>query len=116
MPGERIADHPAGVWYGTPELWTVLPEDGQYRPRKSVWWSVSFPGGRVEQQPDITVVAKRLDAPGSPMVSRGLGTNAFTETDGWFMIADFPVELPAGCWEITAKYKGASLSHVVEIR
>ncbi len=89
------------MWYGTPELWTVLSVDGTYPEQKSVWWSVRFPGGTVEEDPDIT--------------SASPGTNAYTPEEGWFMIADFPVELPAGCWEIRAAYKGASLSYVVAV-
>lgn len=43
---ERRADDL--VWYGSADLWTALPADGAYNPRKSVWWSQSFPGGRDE--------------------------------------------------------------------
>ncbi|MBK8998662.1 MAG: hypothetical protein IPM35_23315 [Myxococcales bacterium] len=114
VPGDRPQEHPAGVWYGTPELWTVLPATGEYRPRKSVWWSVRFGGGQVEQRPDVRVVARRLDAEQAPIISAGPGTNAHTETDGWFMIANFPTHLPSGCWEITATYKGEWLRYVVE--
>jgi len=114
VPGDRAREHPAGVWYGTPELWTVLPATGEYKPRKSVWWSSRFGGPPSEEKPDVRVVARRLDAQRAPIESAGPGTNAFTETDGGFMIADFPAELPRGCWEVTATYKGASLRYVVE--
>lgn len=116
VPGERARVHPAGVWYGTPALWTVLHESGEYRPRKSVWWSARFSGPPSEERPEVRVVARRLDSQQAPIVSAGPGTNAFTETDGWFMIADFPAQLPPGCWEITATYRDASLRYVVEAR
>ncbi|MDX1449884.1 MAG: hypothetical protein R3246_12565 [Acidimicrobiia bacterium] len=115
-PGDRIDPHPVGPWYGTEELWTVLPPDGVHDERKSIWWSVNFPGGEFEEQPDITVVGRRLDAEAADIVSVHPGTNGYTVDDGWFMLADFPFELPGGCWEITATYKGASLSYTVESR
>ncbi len=103
------------AWYGSPELWTVLDVDGTFTERKNVWWSVNFPGGRFEEQPDISVVANRLDHAAAPIQSEGLGTNAFTATEGWFIIADFPIALPSGCWEVTGTYKGASLSFVLDV-
>ena len=102
-------------WYGSPELWTVLDVDGVFTERKSIWWSINFPGGRFEEQPDISVVAQRLDQAGAPIRSERLGANAFTATEGWLMLADFPVTLPPGCWEVTGTYKGASLTFVLDI-
>ncbi len=117
VPGDREVT-PPHVWYGTPDLWTVLEEDGSYLERMSVWWSTNFPGGWAEESPDISVVAQRLDADVPDITSQALGTNAYTPADGWFMLADFPAdfpfELPAGCWEVIGAYKGASLSYVVE--
>lgn len=43
------------VWHGTQAPWTVLPVDGDYQPRKSVWWSTEFPGGHEEERPDLHV-------------------------------------------------------------
>jgi hypothetical protein len=99
-------------WYGTDALWTALPVDGNYGERKSVWWSVDFPGGGAEETPDIRVEwrAKGLATP--VRTSQGPGTNAYTDADGWLMIADgFDPRTP-GCWEVTATYKGATLSYV----
>ena len=31
------------------------------------------------------------------------------------MIADFPFELPTGCWQVTGTYKEASLRYVVDV-
>lgn len=106
------------VWFGTEALWTVLPVDGYYGQRKSVWWSTSFPGGPQEPQPDIDVTWERLDLRDSSKQSfttnAGRGTNAHTPEDGWFMIAGTDPADP-GCWQVTAKYKGAELSYVYEI-
>jgi hypothetical protein len=99
------------VWYGSDALWTVLETDGSHGPRKSVWWSANFPGGTVEERPEITVTYERLDAPlSTPLVVGGPGTNAHTGADGWFMIAGGEPREP-GCWKATARYKGATLSY-----
>lgn len=99
---------PDGFWFGTSDLWTILSTG--YHPRKSVWWSDNFPGGRVEQSPPIVVTWKRLDAD-RPLITETRGTNAFTLDEGWFMIAGIDPEEP-GCWQVTARYKGAELSYV----
>jgi hypothetical protein len=100
-----------GVWYGTEELWTVLEPDGTYAPRKGVFWSADFPGGDVEEQPDLAVTWKRLDED-APVIAEGSpGTNAYTSEDGWFMMAGIDPDA-RGCWEVTATYRGAILSYV----
>lgn len=100
------------VWYGDADLWTLLSSEGSYQPRKSVWWSEKFPGGKAEPTPDIAVSWERLDAD-RPEITVDEGTNAFTGGDGWFMIAGIdPNE--AGCWRVTARYKGATLSYMYE--
>lgn len=100
----------SGLWYGTADLWTVLPADGRHVPRKSVWWSANFPGGSVEPTPDIAVTWQRLDKP-APLIRSNRGTNAFTPEEGSFMIAG--IDPPsAGCWKVTASYRGATLSYV----
>jgi hypothetical protein len=105
---------PGDVWFGSGDLWTVLPIDGAYEPRKSVWWSVNFPGGNVEGEPPIEVSYERLDAEREPIVREAPGTNAYTDQDGWFMIASIDPDEP-GCWRVTASYKGATVSYVYEL-
>jgi hypothetical protein len=100
------------VWFGTDELFTVLPADGIYRQRKSVWWSTEFPGGDQEEQPPITVTWTRLDDP-TVTHTHSPGTNAFTGADGWFIIAGIDPD-EAGCWQVEATYKGATLTYVYE--
>ncbi|MGA7272570.1 MAG: hypothetical protein WB239_15970 [Acidimicrobiia bacterium] len=99
------------AWYGTAQLWTVLPVDGDYEtPRKSVWWSTNFPGGAIEGSPEIPTTWQRLDADVDP-ISLDAGTNAHTAADGWFMISGIDPD-QAGCWQVTATYKGATLTYV----
>ena len=104
---------PGQVWYGAPDLWTLLPTDGSYAPRKSVWWSANFPGGAEEEVPAITVTYVRLDGDDPSVHEHSPGTNAYTVEDGWFMIAGIDPEQP-GCWEVTAEYEDATLSYVYE--
>lgn len=101
------------VWFGTAELWTALPADGAYSPRKSVWWSSAFRGGGKEPQPEIDVVWERLDLDGTSFTNGGRGTNAHTDEDGWFMIAGGDPNEP-GCWRVTASYRDVTLSYVYE--
>lgn len=108
-PQDPVGDGQA--WYGTEDLWTVLPLDGEYGSRKSVWWSTHFAGGQAERQPDITVTWRRLDEPDSAAItSDGPGTNAYTEEEGRWMIAGIDPHIP-GCWEVTAIYRGAELTY-----
>lgn len=102
------------AWYGTDDLWTTLPIDGAYAWRKSVWWSVGFPGGVEEGEPPIKVTWQRLDVDSDPIVEER-GTNAYTDQDGWFMIAGIDPR-QAGCWEVTAQYEGTTLSYVYRQR
>ena len=104
--------HEGMVWYGTENLWTALAVNGDHGGRKSVWWSANFPGGIDEEQPVVSVTWTRLDTDdGTQVDNGGLATNAYISDEGWFMIAGIdPSEL--GCWEVTATYKGASLSYV----
>ncbi|HVR78096.1 MAG TPA: hypothetical protein VMS99_06840 [Acidimicrobiia bacterium] len=106
--------HKGIVWHGSEDLWTALAIEGDHGGRKSVWWSVNFPGGVVEEQPDVSVAWTRLDTDQPVVIDNGgEATNAYTPEEGWFMIAGIDPDEP-GCWEVEAAYKGASLSYVYE--
>jgi hypothetical protein len=116
QPGFQPPDgYPAtpafGVWYGTEGLWTLLEPDGAYRQRKTVLWSVNFPGGFEEERPAVDVTWRRLDDSDESIWNEGYGSNAYTQEDGDFMIAGIDPHRP-GCWEVTATYKGAMLQYV----
>lgn len=113
--------HEGSVWYGNPGLWTVLERDGDYGPRKSVWWSANFPGGAEEERPDLHVTWTRLDTEDQVVIdNEGRATNAHTEAEGWFMIGGIDPDLTdedlneSGCWRVSAEYKGATLSYVYQ--
>jgi hypothetical protein len=111
-PGYPQDAEPGQAWFGSPGLWTVLPVDGAYGHRKSVWWSEHFPGGSEEEQPPITVTWRRLDV-AVDLITSDRGTNAYTAADGDFMIAGIDPDV-SGCWEVTATYKGATVRYVYE--
>lgn len=106
---------PNHVWYGSDGLWTTLNADGSSDFRKSVWWSANFPGGLEEERPAISVTYQRLDGDQEVVVSASPGDNAYTPEEGWFMFADIKSLTTPGCWEVTASYKGESLSYVWEL-
>jgi hypothetical protein len=106
---------PSGFWYGTGSLWTwgfnaptgwqSTVAGGAPYDAKLVYWRAGFDAG-IEHDPDLTVVARRLDVP-APLV--------WTEHASGIRISDDPspggmammigVSLPtAGCWEIAARY------------
>lgn len=102
-------------WYGSPELWTMLDPDGEtwtVGGQKTFWWSIAWAGAAADPEPAIRVRAERLDRPGR--VASEPGTNAIREDVGEAMLVG--LEIPsAGCWEITATYRDASLSYVVQV-
>lgn len=113
-PWPQEYPHEGMVRYGSNELWTALSVDGDHPPRKSVWWSVNFPGGVAEGEPEVWVTWTRLDIDTSVVLENGgKATNAYTPEEGWFMTAGFDPDRP-GCWGVEATYKGASLSYVYE--
>lgn len=106
-------------WYGTRELWTMLPHDGTWwglpknpegYTQKVFWWHEGYVWTK-EPEPTLTATGRRLDGSAPPLaVSRA--TNAFHADFQSAMLigVDFPA---LGCWEITGRYKGAALSFVV---
>lgn len=108
------------AWIGTSELWTMLDLEGEVEAAenasfpiglKTFWWSSNWAGMRQEPQPNLTVIATRLD--GDESVRAEQATNAATGSlGGEAMLAG--IELPSpGCWRLTAEYGGAELSYVL---
>ena len=122
--GRFVAAPPAyyeGAWYGTAHLWTMLDRDGEVwgpwvrqddgLPQKTFWWSADWVP-QDEPEPAITVMGRRLDASGSFRFGDP-GTNA-TADFGTAMLVG--IDIPTyGCWRITGRYRGASLSYVVSV-
>lgn len=105
------------AWYGTPQLWTMLELEGEVwnlpaLGEKTWWWSADWQPAD-EPEPAIVVTGTRLDGPGT--FTAGPGTNANSaDLGGWAMLVG--VEFPsAGCWQLTAEYRDAVLSYVVQV-
>jgi hypothetical protein len=105
-------------WFGSAALWTMLNRDGEvwrHLPQsadgltqKTFWWSTDWVM-RDEPEPPITVIGRRLDGPGT--FGFGPGTNAMADFGTAMLVG---VDVPTtGCWEITGRYRAASLSFVV---
>lgn len=125
-PSEQTADLPTNTnyegrfWHGTPALWTNLPSDGVWRGlpqdedgyvQKTVFWHEGF-DAISEPQPDLVVSGHRLDAP-APTFIFSDATHGWDETGNFILTGiRIPIE---GCWEITAEYKNAQLTYVVEV-
>lgn len=119
-PASPPNEHSA--WFGTPQLWTMLELDGEVWDAantsfpvqiKTFWWSSDWPGQRIEQEPAITVVATRLDGPGT--ITTDDATNAAADSlGGEAMLVGIEFPTP-GCWQLAAEYRGAVLSYVVWI-
>ena len=115
------------VWYGTPELWTILDPNGAvWRDLpvgkdgsvgdKTLWFSENFSTAEGEDfsgDADITLTAVRLDASAPTVVQAG-GQPSFNRDIKNFMLV--PLGLPKpGCWELTASYQRAKLTYVLQV-
>jgi len=112
-PGERAGSS----HYGNGSLWTALPPagrvvfwpggPGQVLPDGSL--SIKFPWWRAVSGP-LTIEGRRLDAPAAPLRARipeGYGDTGVQAT-----ALIFPTD---GCWQVTGKVDGASLTFVVKV-
>lgn len=121
-PSPYPAIPPAGTfWYGTPQLWTILPMEGRWRllhgakgfREKLFWWRPGF-DGEIERKPELTVFGKRLDQPGS-FVRLPPATIASSPDFGGSTILT-GIDIPtAGCWELTGAYRGSTVTFVAQI-
>ena len=127
-PDPYPAEPPFGqVWYGTPDLWTVLDangsvwrdlpvgEDGSVGD-KTLWFSENFStteGEDFSGDADITVTAVHLDGSAPTVVEEG-GVPSFNRDIKNFMLVGLGLPEP-GCWEVTATYRGAELTYVLRV-
>jgi hypothetical protein len=118
-PASETPDGPPelydAVWYGTPKLYMMINPDGKSSENrwlggeKTFWWSKDFSISS-EPEPDIEVSARRLD--GKTTYEAGQTTHGMRDDIGDFMLVGVTLPEP-GCWELTARYRGASLSYVI---
>ena len=115
------------AWYGTRELWTLLDANGQVWGNlpvgedgstgdKTLWFSERFSTASGEDfsgDADITITARRLDGSAATVVEEG-GVPSFNRDIKNFILVGLGVPEP-GCWEVTARYKGAELTYVLRV-
>jgi hypothetical protein len=107
-------------WFGTDELWTMLPRNGawiglpRYSPndpsfrQKMSWWRQGY-DMRSEPSPKLKVTGRRLDAPAFPL--RADRASNVSSSPAYIMTG---VNLSSlGCWEITGHYDGHEVTFVV---
>ncbi|MFN2119825.1 MAG: hypothetical protein ACK2T0_05500 [Anaerolineales bacterium] len=119
-PPQPPSQYANQFWYGTADLWTMLPTDGTWRNlpqtedgslQKVFWWSAEHRPAD-EPVPALAVSGRRLDGASDPLISSA-ATNASADF-GTAMLAGITVPAP-GCWEITGHYRGHELSFVVQV-
>lgn len=105
-------------WYGSEALAVQLPPAGTWPTTASgaliavklLWWSAGFRSG---MESNLNVTIRELSgAKVTAAISKPTNAHA-ASLGGWTMLTgiDFP---QPGCWEITGRYLGQSLSFVVE--
>lgn len=113
------------VWFGSPQLWTMLDPDGQVwfdlpvgedgsMFEKTFWWSEGYDP---ENPGNISVRAEQLggSAAGFEVTRQaGRGFNPFMHAPTHESVTVIDVEIPEpGCWKLTAEYMGDTVSYVV---
>jgi hypothetical protein len=123
-PKPYPATAPGGMtWYGSDALWTILRDDvpvvhGNARiSEKLVYFRVGFDWLQ-EPKPLLSVVAKRLDAPAPLLLAEPVSAAAVRPTDrpeNMAMLTGIAFK-EAGCWEISATYRGQTLSYILNVK
>jgi hypothetical protein len=92
--------------YGTPSLWSVVYPRWQmhgFRGSKLPFFRQGY-DSRNERNPDLTVVARRLDGPSQTVrPARANMASVDGRIEGMFMVTGLEIPV-AGCWEIAARY------------
>lgn len=122
-PAPYTSSAPDGqFWYGCDALWTLLAFDSKWRMQRNVngegyftklvFWRRGF-DWRKEPDPKLIISAKRLDGE-APSVAVAHAKAVFVTGNTPAMMTG--IDIPtAGCWEITAHYKGHTLSFIVSV-
>ena len=61
----------------------------------------------------ITVTGRRLDGEGSLEASRADDGGSRGDIGSFMLVG---IEIPTGCWELSATYQGAQLSYVILVK
>jgi hypothetical protein len=110
-------------WYGTDMLWTTLNIDGKWHMQDNVLHGKGYRTKLVfsrlgfdwhkELQPKFIVTSKRLDAK-APLVPAEPANAVFLPCNAPAIMT--AIDIPtAGCWELTARYNGQTLTFIVSV-
>ncbi|HKE45416.1 MAG TPA: DUF6174 domain-containing protein [Steroidobacteraceae bacterium] len=111
--------HSSDDWYGSESLAVRLPPDGSWwgsGPKDGYrghmyWWSLGYARG---DESNLTVKGRRLDGDSAP--ARVLPTRIAWDPSFESRAMEVDISFPsAGCWEITGRYLGQTLSVVVDV-
>jgi hypothetical protein len=120
---ESVRVEPDGFWYGTDALWTQLVVDGTWYTTgnvdknggyaaKLVFWSQEF-DWRKGPEPGFILTARRVDADSPSFANAGAGP-VFIQGKPAMMTG---IHIPtAGCWQISAHYKGHVLTFTTLVK
>lgn len=125
FPNPNVPNADDKQWYGTPELWTILDREGAvwrdlpvaedgHVGDKTLWFSENFSTAEGEDfsgDAEIIITAVHLDGSGPEIVEEG-GVPSFNRDIKNFVLVGLELPEP-GCWEVTARYRGAELSYVL---
>jgi hypothetical protein len=111
-PAPHRPNAPLGMfWYGTDALWILLGVEGR-DPGKLFFWSKDYDAWK-EPLPEFSITGKRLDGEAPPYLST-YATNAILGRAPFESAILTGLSLPAaGCWELTAHYRGNALTFVM---
>lgn len=115
-PPSRASDKTSDMfWYGSEALYTPLYSDGRWRgitsptgTRNKSWWYRKNAQWLNEIPYQLKVTYRRLKEEGPMFTAPGM-TNAMMGKQVAMLTM---LELPTGCWEVTANYKNAHVSFV----
>ncbi len=108
------------VWVGSPKLAAQVPKDGhwvamgaEHNYRDKWWWWREGYRAVEETQPQLMILANRLDAPAPPVVIERATNAIFAPGRDQILTGmEFPT---AGCWDVFASYRGEELRFIFKV-
>jgi hypothetical protein len=107
------------AWVGSPKLAAHVPADGvwtgmgrQHNYRDKWWWWREGYRAADETQPELRILATRLDGSAPPVVIERATNAMLADVDLILAGMEFPA---AGCWDVFASYRGEELRFIFKV-